>query len=411
MKVSRQGKEGRHSVMMANTLEHEFSVLQILSGKPHIMKLLTNEMCKNKKPSGAGGALRKKARQLGNTFFLVKFYEQGSLKKFAENMRPRVSAQEWLYIVLEILKQISLGMKEMHELGYSHRDIKPTNILITMTELAVNMQTGSVSGFEAVLGDFGTASRLLDDDGERSDESSDDLSLRSSHSSTDSSPRYQDEWKEYRTTTSIEGTPIYLPPENQVVTKNGQLHFPLHECLPIKSKDIWGLGVIAMELLLAPTEPIYTIEMFHYNRKNPLAIIATAAAKIFTQPDEVLQDFLEHGQVIDDSSTTINVKELTGFQAFAAFVKHALQRNPEERRVVFDPAEFKVESGVHSGFDPLEATSHSQTDNDSISHSPTDKFEDEFVQSVIAVKDGDGYSALTPICCVLVSYARHKKMD
>ena len=58
--------------------------------------------------------------------FIVTELCSGTLENYVNSKNDEISLKEW-----EILYQITKGLEHLHNLGMVHRDIKPTNILVS----------------------------------------------------------------------------------------------------------------------------------------------------------------------------------------------------------------------------------------------------------------------------------------
>lgn len=80
-----------------------------------------------------------------NTVYLVMNYEEGrDLRWFVKRSRGRLG-EKFLYTVFP---QVSMGLGELHQLGFLHLDIKPANVLLQ-------------AGGRAVLIDFGAVQQMV----------------------------------------------------------------------------------------------------------------------------------------------------------------------------------------------------------------------------------------------------------
>ena len=90
-------------------------------------------------------------------FIIMENMRGGELFNLIENYSNLLKEEHWC----KIIKQIVLGLKDIHELGIIHRDIKPENIFIR-DEYSINQITTAddvVNDMEIMLGDFGFSTR------------------------------------------------------------------------------------------------------------------------------------------------------------------------------------------------------------------------------------------------------------
>jgi serine/threonine-protein kinase len=135
----------------------------------------------------------------GLFYYAMEFLDGASLQDIVDATGPQPISR-----VVQILRDAALALDEAHQIGLIHRDVKPSNIMLT--------HQGGAYDFVKVV-DFGLVKRLQDDD---EPESSD--------------------------TRSIKGTPHYLSPEgintpNQVDARS----------------DIYALGAVGYCLLTGRT--------------------------------------------------------------------------------------------------------------------------------------------------------------
>ncbi|KAF7546706.1 hypothetical protein G7046_g9224 [Stylonectria norvegica] len=83
-------------------------------------------------------------------YIQTEFCEEGNLERFLANVGHGGRLDD--FRIFKVLHDLCLGLKEIHDAGYMHLDLKPANILIT---------------FEGVLkiGDFGLAQEVTSEDG------------------------------------------------------------------------------------------------------------------------------------------------------------------------------------------------------------------------------------------------------
>ena len=90
-------------------------------------------------------------------FIVMENMRGGELFNLIENYSSVLKEEHWC----KIIKQIVLGLKDIHDLGIIHRDIKPENIFIK-EEYSINQITTAdevVSDMEIMIGDFGFSTR------------------------------------------------------------------------------------------------------------------------------------------------------------------------------------------------------------------------------------------------------------
>lgn len=75
---------------------------------------------------------------------LLPYISKGSLWSVLEKMREKGGSMPERR-VLHILRGICEGLKTIHEKGYAHRDLKPTNVLLEENDRAVLMDLGSMN--------------------------------------------------------------------------------------------------------------------------------------------------------------------------------------------------------------------------------------------------------------------------
>ena len=90
---------------------------------------------------------------------LMKYYPLGDLKGFIDGKHHK-----HLYtssVIVSLLKQICLGISEMHDASIAHCDIKPANILLDESPfLSIINGTRTITPFTVIVSDFGIA-RIL----------------------------------------------------------------------------------------------------------------------------------------------------------------------------------------------------------------------------------------------------------
>lgn len=85
-------------------------------------KLFTNEITVHRQLEHR--YIIKFIEQVGEFAFLMEYASWGNLQKVIDST---MTEKERIHIIINALK----GLQYVHEMGYSHNDIKPTNILIT----------------------------------------------------------------------------------------------------------------------------------------------------------------------------------------------------------------------------------------------------------------------------------------
>jgi serine/threonine-protein kinase len=148
----------------------------------------------------------------GTPFLVMELVHGGSM----EERRARFGDQRW---ALPILRQIALGLAELHANHIVHRDLKPGNVLL------IDQDGGAV----AKICDFGLSRfGALDDSGNADAKGADIAS-----SPHEVSPR------DLTQTGALMGTPFYMPPE------------ALYEAARRPSADLFSFGILAYEALTA----------------------------------------------------------------------------------------------------------------------------------------------------------------
>lgn len=77
-------------------------------------------------------------------WLLLPYMSKGSLWSVLEKLRDKGSFMPEKDI-LQIFRGICAGLKAMHDRGYAHRDIKPTNVLLDENDKPVLMDLGSMN--------------------------------------------------------------------------------------------------------------------------------------------------------------------------------------------------------------------------------------------------------------------------
>jgi len=131
------------------------------------------------------------------------------------------------FLMKEVLRQILVAAKYLHERGIVHRDIKPSNIMCQIAGDAFSMteDADEISFVKCVLGDFSSS------------------------------------WNEFTSLnmyatgpSASEQTDEYAPPE----VLFGQSWIPFHREKP-QSYDSWSIGVVMLELLLG-TPNVFSVD-------------------------------------------------------------------------------------------------------------------------------------------------------
>ncbi len=135
----------------------------------------------------------KESFDYNKTFFIIvmEYCRNNNLRKYIDSFGDHLIEP---CIIYKILKDICLGLKDIHEKKIVHKDLKPENIFIG-------------DDFNFKIGDFGISKQL----------NNDNMALTSNHS----------------------GTSNYMAPELIQDGKDGN-----YDC----SADIWSLGCIIYEL-------------------------------------------------------------------------------------------------------------------------------------------------------------------
>ena len=74
---------------------------------------------------------------------MLPFYEQGTLWDRFQKMAATGQSWESEQAMMSLFRQITLGVKSIHDRGYAHRDLKPANILLDSRDQAVVCDLGS----------------------------------------------------------------------------------------------------------------------------------------------------------------------------------------------------------------------------------------------------------------------------
>ncbi|XP_046886743.1 serine/threonine-protein kinase 16 isoform X2 [Hypomesus transpacificus] len=77
-------------------------------------------------------------------WLLLPYISKGSLWSVLEKLRDKGSVMAERRVI-RILQGICSGLKAMHDRGYAHRDLKPTNVLLEEEDLPLLMDLGSMN--------------------------------------------------------------------------------------------------------------------------------------------------------------------------------------------------------------------------------------------------------------------------
>ena len=86
-------------------------------------------------------------------FIIMENMRGGELFSLIENYSSVLTEEHWC----KIIKQIVLGLKDIHDLGIIHRDIKPENIFVRDDYSISSSVDETVNEMEIMIGDFGFA--------------------------------------------------------------------------------------------------------------------------------------------------------------------------------------------------------------------------------------------------------------
>jgi len=140
----------------------------------------------------------------GQLHQLYTYYGHGTLSDVIDSNLRMNELQ-----ILQVLRQIAVGLRYVHSVGVIHLDVKPSNIFVA-------------ADWKLIIGDFGISFNVDPD-----------------HMHSDASPRK----RKFR----CSGDPIYIAPE--------LMHFQANaENIDFKT-DIFSLGIIMLELLLDSNMP------------------------------------------------------------------------------------------------------------------------------------------------------------
>lgn len=128
-------------------------------------------------------------------FLAMDYFEMGDLSQHLQSKIPENQARD-------ITRQLLRGLVELHGIGITHRDLKPTNIFVVMR---------SASSWDVRIGDFGIAKRV----------NADETALR-----------------------TITGTRQYMAPElDPWLVDDEEAHSYT------QAVDIWALGILLFQML------------------------------------------------------------------------------------------------------------------------------------------------------------------
>jgi serine/threonine protein kinase len=128
-------------------------------------------------------------------FLAMDYFEMGDLSHHLQAKIPEDQARD-------ITQQLLRGLVELHRLGITHRDLKPTNVFVVMR---------SASSWDVRIGDFGIAKRV----------NADETALR-----------------------TITGTRQYMAPElDPWLVDDEETHSYT------QAVDIWALGILLFQML------------------------------------------------------------------------------------------------------------------------------------------------------------------
>ena len=147
----------------------ELNALQRFSGQPHIIQLIDHSSTSKRNSSSASSGLTSfftgstnepKSNILREVCFLFPLYESGTAwdaiaRALANDSKPwPYNERKILFIILGIAK----ALKVIHTSGFSHRDIKPHNILIEDPSNSLMHKFGK-DYIHPVLMDFGSINK------------------------------------------------------------------------------------------------------------------------------------------------------------------------------------------------------------------------------------------------------------
>ncbi|XP_053276418.1 serine/threonine-protein kinase 16 [Pleuronectes platessa] len=116
-------REGRQEAQTEMEMHHKFNHSNILSLVAHTFV-------------DRGGK--------SEAWLLLPYISKGSLWSVLEKLRDKGSSMPEKQI-LQIFRGICTGLKAIHEKGYAHRDLKPTNVLLDEDDRPVLMDLGSMN--------------------------------------------------------------------------------------------------------------------------------------------------------------------------------------------------------------------------------------------------------------------------
>jgi len=207
----------------------------------------------------------------GTYILMENAFTGGDLKKYIyQDTAPD------LYARLELFRRIALGVRNMHEKGYIHRDLKPDNVLIS-GDCSEGKCYAKVAG----------------------------LGLACSHE--DSERRCQ----------GVEGTALYMAPEAHEYRDGDFTYWGQYKKYVQAKNDVWALGLILYELM-AKQLPIAQEKDDPGGKKLAASVQEFDVSK---HPVETPEVQLQRGEL----------RGRTLSQAINNMLAHMLERDPAER--------------------------------------------------------------------------------
>lgn len=81
----------------------------------------------------------------GTAYYVMEYIEGPTLKEFVKQNGPLESKD-----ALRLIEEIALGLKSIHDRGYIHGDLKPTNIMLKKSRMVKIMDFGAASSKDSL---------------------------------------------------------------------------------------------------------------------------------------------------------------------------------------------------------------------------------------------------------------------